>query len=223
MSSAVVRAAEDMGVHADFPNDLTLALGTTPMTLLDLTAAYAGVAAGQTPVTPYGVPQVRVAPTRQLPRTERDGLLDLLRAAVTFGTGNVGNVSPYAYGKTGTTQDYRDALFVGFVGDMVIGVWVGNDDNSPMNGVAGAGLPAEIWRDFARYSMARGAVRVNGRQIGMAPVAPRPPPVEELPLDVPPPEDVVPPIEGEAPPAETAVVPPQPVEPAPQPAAPPPF
>lgn len=221
--SAVVRAAEDMGVHADFPNDLTLALGTTPMTLLDLTAAYAGVAAGQTPVTPYGVPQVRVAPTRQLPRAERDGLLDLLRAAVTFGTGNVGNVSPYAYGKTGTTQDYRDALFVGFVGDMVIGVWVGNDDNSPMNGVAGAGLPAEIWRDFARYSMARGAVRVNGRQIGMAPVAPRPPPVEELPLDVPPPEDVVPPIEGEAPPAETAVVPPQPVEPAPQPAAPPPF
>jgi penicillin-binding protein 1A len=221
--SAVVRAAEDMGVHADFPNDLTLALGTTPMTLLDLTAAYAGVAAGQTPVTPYGVPQVRVAPTRQLPRAERDGLLDLLRAAVTFGTGNVGNVSPYAYGKTGTTQDYRDALFVGFVGDMVIGVWVGNDDNSPMNGVAGAGLPAEIWRDFARYSMARGAVRVNGRQIGMAPVAPRPAPVEELPLDVPPPEGAEPPIEGEAPATETPVVPAQPVEPAPQPAAPPPF
>jgi penicillin-binding protein 1A len=220
--SAVVRAAQDMGVQADFPNDLTLALGTTPMTLLDLTAAYAGVAAGQTPVTPYGVPQVRVAPTRQLPRAERDGLLDLLRAAVTFGTGNVGNVSPYAYGKTGTTQDYRDALFVGFVGDMVIGVWVGNDDNSPMNGVAGAGLPAEIWRDFARYAMARGAVRVNGRQIGMAPIAPPPAPVEEIPLDVPPPEGVAPPAAG-VPPVETPAAPAQPVEPAPPVDVQPPF
>jgi membrane peptidoglycan carboxypeptidase len=157
---------------------------------------------------------VRVAPTRQLPRAERDGLLDLLRAAVTFGTGNVGNVSPYAYGKTGTTQDYRDALFVGFVGDMVIGVWVGNDDNSPMNGVAGAGLPAEIWRDFARYAMARGTVRVNGRQIGVAPIAPRPAPVEEIPLDVPPPDGIAPPVEG-APPVEAPAAPAQPVEPAP--------
>ncbi len=203
--AAVVKAAQDMGVEADFPNDLTLALGTTPMTLLELTAGYAGVAAGQFPVTPYGVPQVRVAPARQLPRAERDGLLDLLRAAVTFGTGNVANVSQYAYGKTGTTQDYRDALFVGFVGDMVIGVWVGNDDNSPMNGVAGAGLPAEIWRDFARFAMNRGAVRVNGRQIGLAPVAPRPAPVEEIdPLAVPQVDGAVPPIDGQATPVAPA-------------------
>ncbi|MDO9429921.1 MAG: transglycosylase domain-containing protein [Pseudomonadota bacterium] len=215
--AAVVKAAEDMGVEANFPNDLTLALGTTPMTLLDLTAGYAGVAAGQFPVTPYGVPQVRVAPTRQLPRAERDGLLDLLRAAVTFGTGNVANVSQYAYGKTGTTQDYRDALFVGFVGDMVIGVWVGNDDNSPMNGVAGAGLPAEIWRDFARVAMNRGAVRVNGRQIGLAPVAPRPAPVEEVdPLAVPPVDGAGAPVDGQTP----SVAPAAPVEPTP-PAAPP--
>ena len=163
------------------------------------------MAAGQFPVTPYGVPQVRVAPARQLPRAERDGLLDLLRAAVTFGTGNVANVSQYAYGKTGTTQDYRDALFVGFVGDMVIGVWVGNDDNSPMNGVAGAGLPAEIWRDFARFAMNRGAVRVNGRQIGLAPVAPRPAPVEEIdPLAVPQVDGAVPPIDGQATPVAPA-------------------
>ena len=218
--AAVVKAAEDMGVEADFPNDLTLALGTTPMTLLDLTAGYAGVAAGQFPVTPYGVPQVRVPPTRQLPRAERDGLLDLLRAAVTFGTGNVANVSQYAYGKTGTTQDYRDALFVGFVGDMVIGVWVGNDDNSPMNGVAGAGLPAEIWRDFARFAMNRGAVRVNGRQIGVAPVAPRPAPVEEIdPLAVPPVDGAVPPTDGQAPPVAPAAPVAEPVPPVAPPAA----
>ena len=178
------------------------------------------MAAGQFPVTPYGVPQVRVPPTRQLPRAERDGLLDLLRAAVTFGTGNVANVSQYAYGKTGTTQDYRDALFVGFVGDMVIGVWVGNDDNSPMNGVAGAGLPAEIWRDFARFAMNRGAVRVNGRQIGVAPVAPRPAPVEEIdPLAVPPVDGAVPPTDGQAPPVAPAAPVTEPVPPVAPPAA----
>jgi penicillin-binding protein 1A len=218
--AAVVKAAQDMGVEANFPNDLTLALGTTPMTLLELTAGYAGVAAGQFPVTPYGVPQVRVAPTRQLPRAERDGLLDLLRAAVTFGTGNVANVSQYAYGKTGTTQDYRDALFVGFVGDMVIGVWVGNDDNSPMNGVAGAGLPAEIWRDFARVAMNRGAVRVNGRQIGLAPVAPRPAPAEEVdPLAVPPVDGAASPVDGQTPPAAPAAPTAEPAPPAASPAA----
>jgi membrane peptidoglycan carboxypeptidase len=53
-----------------------------------------------------------------------------------------------AFGKTGTTQDYRDALFIGLAGDLAVGVWMGNDDNAPMQGVAGGGLPATIWRDF---------------------------------------------------------------------------
>ena len=184
---AVVRAAEDMGVHSNFPPDLTLALGTAPATLLDMTAAYAGVAAGRYPVIPYGVIQARVPAGKAMPAKERDGLLDLLRAAVVFGTANGGNVSPYAYGKTGTTQDYRDTLYLGFVGDMVIGVWVGNDDNSPMNGVAGAGMPTEIWRDFARFAMSKGMVRVNGRQVGLPPprvveAAPEP---EPQPLEAP--------------------------------------
>ena len=52
------------------------------------------------------------------------------------------------FGKTGTTSDYRDALFVGFAGDLVVGVWVGNDDNSPLPGTTGGGLPARIWRAF---------------------------------------------------------------------------
>lgn len=184
---AIIKAAEDMGLRSKFPPDLTLALGTAPTTLLDLTAAYAGVAAGTYPVTPYGVIQARTPAPRKMPAKERDGLLDLLRAAVTFGTANGGNVSPHAYGKTGTTQDYRDALYLGFVGDLVIGVWVGNDDNSPMNGVAGAGLPSEIWREFARYAMSKGVVRANGKQIGMALIAPVAP-VEPEVLDVPPPE-----------------------------------
>lgn len=209
--AAIIQAAKDMGVNGEFPPDLTLALGTGQSNLLDLTAAYAGVAAGTIPVTPYGVPQAKVAATTRLPAKERDGLLDLLRSAVVFGTANGGNVSPYAHGKTGTTQDYRDALYVGFIGDMVIGVWVGNDDNSPMNGVAGAGLPAEIWRDFARFAMSRGAVRVNGRQVGVAPAAPPPAAVPEAEiLEVPPLEGEAP-VEGAEPPAEA---------PAPEPEAP---
>jgi penicillin-binding protein 1A len=208
---AIIKAAEDMGLRSQFPPDLTLSLGTAPTTLLDLTAAYAGVASGRYPVTPYGVIQARKPATKELPANERDGLRDMLRAAVTFGTANGGNVSQYAYGKTGTTQDYRDALYLGYVGDLVIGVWVGNDDNSPMNGVAGAGLPAEIWRDFARFAMSKGVVRANGRQIGLAPVAP-PPTVEPEVLDIPP-------IDGEAPleaaePATPEATPAQPTAPA---------
>jgi penicillin-binding protein 1A len=62
------------------------------------------------------------------------------------------------YGKTGTTQDYRDALFIGFAGDLVVGVWVGNDDNRPMPGVTGGGAPARIWRNFMSRALATGPV-----------------------------------------------------------------
>jgi len=70
------------------------------------------------------------------------------------------------FGKTGTTQDNRDALFVGYAGDLVVGVWIGNDDNSPLAGISGGGLPARIWRDF--MARALGETR--------APARPRPTP-----------------------------------------------
>jgi hypothetical protein len=75
-------------------------------------------------------------------------MLDLLSSVVREGTGKGARVSGPVAGKTGTTQDYRDAWFIGFTPDMVVGVWVGNDDNSPMNNVTGGGLPASIWHDF---------------------------------------------------------------------------
>ncbi len=74
------------------------------------------------------------------------------------------------YGKTGTSQDNRDALFVGFAGDLVVGVWVGNDDNSPLGQVAGGGLPARIWRDFTAAA------------VGSSPIQAAAPPVEEEPV-----------------------------------------
>jgi penicillin-binding protein 1A len=80
----------------------------------------------------------------------RAAMLDLLQAVVREGTGKAArlpNVSAVG-GKTGTTQEYRDAWFIGFTPDLIVGVWVGNDDNAPMNKVVGGDLPAEIWRDF---------------------------------------------------------------------------
>jgi penicillin-binding protein 1A len=75
-------------------------------------------------------------------------MMQLLEAVVTEGTGKAARLDRRAAGKTGTTDDYRDAWFVGFTTDGVVGVWVGNDDNKPMHQVTGGDLPARIWHDF---------------------------------------------------------------------------
>ena len=81
----------------------------------------------------------------------------MLGAVVSQGTGRGAALAVPAFGKTGTTQDSRDALFIGFAQDLVVGVWVGNDDNSPMPGaIAGGGLPARIWRDFMTQAIGTG-------------------------------------------------------------------
>ena len=85
-------------------------------------------------------------------------LRDVLHSVVQRGTGRAANLSVPTFGKTGTTSDYRDALFVGFAGDLVVGVWVGNDDNSPLPGTAGGGLPARIWRSFMSEALGTRAV-----------------------------------------------------------------
>ncbi|MDR7116889.1 transglycosylase domain-containing protein [Caulobacter sp. BE254] len=157
---AIVRTARDLGVTDPIPNDLTLALGTGPMSLVRLTAAYAAIDAGEAPVVPHGLADwKKPAGVKPLSKAELAGMRDLLRSATQRGTG-IEAAIPGAFGKTGTSQDYRDALFVGYVGDLVIGVWVGNDDNSAMNGVVGGGLPAKIWKSVATYAVNRDAPRV---------------------------------------------------------------
>ncbi|MEP3757896.1 MAG: penicillin-binding protein, partial [Alteripontixanthobacter sp.] len=78
----------------------------------------------------------------------------MLRRAINQGTGRAATLPTPNYGKTGTSQNNRDALFVGYAGEgedrLVVGVWIGNDDNSPLDGISGGGLPARIWRDFMR-------------------------------------------------------------------------
>jgi penicillin-binding protein 1A len=212
---AIVDTARDLGVTEPIPDDLTLALGTGPMSLVQLTGAYAAIAAGETPVTPHGLADWKTSKKpRALSKTELAGMRDLLRSAVHRGTG-VEAAIPGAFGKTGTTQGYRDAIFVGYVGDLVIGVWVGNDDNSAMNGVVGGGLPAKIWKAFALSATGGAPKPAEDDALSAAEDASLAEPIlgpDGLPL---PPEAA--PVEGEAPTDPTA---PAPVAPTPVPAAP---
>jgi penicillin-binding protein 1A len=154
----VIRAARDLGVTSPLANHASLALGTSGVTLLEMTSAYAAVAAGSYPVRPRGLDDEERPWWRRMWDSASgasrgdgsfDALRDLLGAVVARGTGRSAALEVPAFGKTGTTQDYRDALFIGFTEDLVVGVWVGNDDNSPLGGqTAGGGLPARLWRDF---------------------------------------------------------------------------
>ncbi len=162
---AVIETARGLGIASELPNLPSLALGSAETTLLEITRAYAAVAAGAETVEPYGVRQIlardqtlytrpQTAPTPARDQAARTGMLDLLSAVIREGTGKNARVSVPAGGKTGTTQDSRDAWFVGFAGDLVVGVWLGNDDNSPMAGVTGGDMPALIWHDFVTQALA---------------------------------------------------------------------
>jgi penicillin-binding protein 1A len=82
----------------------------------------------------------------------------LLASAVRNGTGNAARLPLPTFGKTGTTQNHRDALFIGYAGGLVVGVWVGNDDNSPMNGIVGGSIPARLWKRFMLAALAHDGV-----------------------------------------------------------------
>ena len=149
----VANAARKLGITAQIASGPSMALGTSGMTLLELTAAYAAIAGGDFSVKPRGMmiaedqSAVGTNDAHLDPRT-REAMLDLLWTATNQGTGHAAALTIPTFGKTGTTQNHRDALFIGFAGDLVTGVWVGNDDNSPMRGVTGGTLPAQIWRSF---------------------------------------------------------------------------
>ncbi len=175
----VIRAARELGVTSPLDDNPSLALGTSGVTLLEMTAAYAAVAAGAYPVRPRGL-EDPPAPWWKRLWTEAtatsgdssfDELRDMLSAVVSDGTGRGAALQVPTFGKTGTTQDNRDAIFIGFTEDLVVGIWVGNDDNRPLAGVAGGGLPARVWRDFMSQA------------VGAAPVRAAPAPRLDLPIE----------------------------------------
>ena len=163
----VIAAARELGIDAPLAETPSLALGTSEVSLLDLTGAYASVRAGIAPIEPWGIvsfhadgqPRAfRVGPSGQPTSDLRDyqrNLVGLLRLVVERGTGREADFGAFAAGKTGTSQHHRDAWFIGFTEPLVVGVWVGNDDEAPMKEVTGGKLPARIWRNF--MSAARAA------------------------------------------------------------------
>ncbi len=160
----VVRAARRLGITADLTPHPSLSLGASEVTLLELTAAYAVFANGGIGVVPYGVRDIRAGgrtlyetgtmrgPGRVVEADVAAAMTDLLASVVREGTGRAARIDRPAGGKTGTSQEFRDAWFIGYTADLVAGVWIGHDDGAPLRldgkPVSGGGLPAQLWRDF---------------------------------------------------------------------------
>lgn len=141
-------------------NDLTIALGTTEVSLFELTSAYATIANDGVPIMPYSITEISDQDEKLLFKRKSSGfdaviskegiaaIKDSLRQVVAVGTGKKANLNDKIHGKTGTSQDFRDAWFIGFDDQKVIGVWIGNDDNSPTNKISGGSLPAELFAEI---------------------------------------------------------------------------
>jgi len=157
-----VRAvAENFGIVSDLAQGPALALGASESTLVEMTGAYAGILNGGSAVKPYGLIELRLAGDAE-PLLEATGgirerviqesaareLTWMMYQVVENGSGRRAAIDGWEIaGKTGTTQGARDAWFIGFSGDYVAGVWMGYDDNTPLTGVTGSGLPAQIWHE----------------------------------------------------------------------------
>jgi penicillin-binding protein 1A len=147
---AVAHEAALLGIADKLPNDASLALGTGEVGLLELASAYATFFNGGARVIPFGVEALRTPPQPVVDPDLAAMMVRMMTAVVTRGTGRAAAVSGHPVaGKTGTTQDYRDAWFVGCIDGEIIGIWLGNDDNRPMKSVQGGSLPARLFHDIA--------------------------------------------------------------------------
>ncbi len=182
----VLRAARELGISSPLPNSPSVALGTAGVSLLELTSAYAAIASGRYPVRGHGLPQSEIdngigsffsTHGGTLAR-DRDWapMLGLLWSAANEGTGRRAALGIPTFGKTGTTQNNRDALFIGFAGDLVVGVWIGRDDEKSLGKMTGGTAPAILWRSFMAS-----AVAIDHRRGPDLPFQPRRPPPPQLP------------------------------------------
>ncbi|WP_374435535.1 transglycosylase domain-containing protein [Tabrizicola sp.] len=157
----VKQVATDFGLAQNFADGPALALGVSESTLIDMTGAFAGILNGGSSVTPYGFDALTLKGMdeplfgagggigeRVISEKAAHALTYMMTEVLNSGTGGRARLDDReAAGKTGTTQSARDAWFVGFTADYVVGVWMGYDDNRPLSGVTGGGLPAEIWHE----------------------------------------------------------------------------
>ncbi|RZO37596.1 MAG: PBP1A family penicillin-binding protein [Rhodospirillaceae bacterium] len=161
----VIDIARRLGITSPLRSHPSLALGASEVSLVELTSAYGVIANGGVAVWPHAITEIRTrngkilyhrregATTQVVDPQAVRGVNDMLRAVVAGGTGRGANPGRPAAGKTGTSQDFRDAWFIGYTGDLVTGVWMGNDDSSPMKRVTGGGYPAQLWRAYTRAAL----------------------------------------------------------------------
>ncbi len=152
--------AHKMGITTDLTLTPSMVLGTNTVKVIDMATAYTTLANGGYEVWPFAINEVAThdgrqiylrqaeKPARILEAADVANLTKMLEAVINQGTGHNARLPIFAAGKTGTTQNYRDAWFIGWTNKYVTAVWVGNDDDKPMNKVGGGSLPAQIWHDI---------------------------------------------------------------------------
>ena len=167
----VIDVARRLGITTRLRGDASLALGTSETSLIELTQAYGVLANGGLGVWAHGISEIGGDGGALLYRREGSGpgamiaaphqrfMVEMLEAVIVEGTGRAARTPWPAAGKTGTSQDWRDAWFVAFNRDLVAGVWIGNDDGAPMDKVTGGGLPARLWARFMTAAQAGVAPR----------------------------------------------------------------
>jgi penicillin-binding protein 1A len=157
----VAAAAHRLGIRSDIPDNLSIALGTAEVTPLELVGAYVPFASGGYGVVPYVIRRIRTTDGKILYERAGDGpgqvlspqtvgaMNYMMKQTVESGTGRRAGFDAWpAAGKTGTSQEYKNAWFIGYTAYLVAGVWLGNDDGSPTQKVTGGSLPAEVWHEF---------------------------------------------------------------------------
>lgn len=156
----VASMAKRLGISTNVSPVPSLPLGTEEVKLIDLASTYAAIANGGHLAPAYSIVEITSLegevlyrrtpkpPIAALAYPTVKSMTEMLTSVVRWGSGRNASIDRPAAGKSGTTQDNRDAVFAGFTSDMTAAVWVGNDDNSPMKAVTGGGLPARIWADF---------------------------------------------------------------------------
>ncbi len=158
------KLARRLGLTTPIASDPTIALGSSGVKLYEITNAYGALANGGIKVKPYAVEKVVTPRGKVIYSAEQSysrvmdidtvaNVVSMLKEVVEKGTGRAANIGRPAAGKTGTTDSYKDAWFIGFTPEIVTGVWVGNDDNTSNGHVTGGSVPAVIWRDYMKKAM----------------------------------------------------------------------
>jgi penicillin-binding protein 1A len=161
--AAVIRTAYRLGINSLLQPNASIALGTSEVSPIELVSAYAPFANGGFAIVPHVVERIRTSegrlvyarPTQPLGRIVGARFVammnQMLHETLASGTARKADLPGWpAAGKTGTSQDYRDAWFIGYTSHLVAGIWLGNDDNSPTRKATGGGLPVEIWSRFMK-------------------------------------------------------------------------